>query len=77
METIAKLFTDGRDQAVRIPKAGQFNGIDREPIQKEGDALVILPARKTWETHAEEAPAVGDDFLAERLDLMDDRRVDF
>ena len=77
VETIAKLFTNGRDAAVRIPKAGQFNGIDREPIQKEGDALVILPARKTWESHAEEAPAAGDDFLAERLDLMDDRRVDF
>ena len=46
METIAKLFTNGRSQAVRIPKAYQFDGVDRVLIRKEGDALVILPARK-------------------------------
>ena len=77
METIAKLFTNGRSQAVRIPKAYQFDGVDRVLIRKEGDALVILPARKTWESYAEEAPAVGDDFMAERPDLMDGRGVDF
>lgn len=76
METIANLVTNGRSQAVRIPKAYQFDGVDRVLIRKQGDALVILPARKTWESHAEEAPAVGDDFLAERPDLMDGRSAD-
>ena len=77
METIAKLFANGRSQAVRIPKAYQFNGVDRVRIRKEGDALIILPARKTWESFADEAPAVGDDFLAERPELMDGGRIEF
>ena len=36
METIAKLFTNGRSQAVRIPKAYQFDGVDRVLIRKQG-----------------------------------------
>ena len=77
MEAIAKLFTNGRSQAVRIPKAYQFEGVDEVLIRKEGDALIILPVRKTWESYADEAPAVGDDFLAERPELLDSGRVDF
>ena len=77
MEAIAKLFTNGRSQAVRIPKAYQFEGVDEVLIRKEGDALVILPVRKTWESFADEAPAVGDDFMAERPELLDGGRADF
>ena len=77
METIAKLFTNGRSQAVRIPKAYQFEGVDQVLIRREGDALIILPARKTWESYADEAPAVSDDFMAERPELMNDGRFDF
>ena len=77
MDTIAKLFTNGRSQAGRTPNACKLDGVDRVLIRKEGDALVILPTRKTWESYVEEAPAVGDDFLAERPELMDGRGVDF
>ena len=77
MEAIAKLFTNGRSQAVRIPKAYQFDGVDQVLIRKEGGALILLPVRKTWESYADEAPAVGDDFMAERPDLLDGDRVDF
>ena len=72
METTAKLFTNGRSQAVRIPKAYQFDGVSEVLIRKEGDALVLVPVRKTWTTYAVDAPTVGDDFLHERPDLMDD-----
>ena len=77
MEAIAKLFTNGRSQAVRIPKAYQFEGVDQVLIRKEGDALVIVPVRKTWESYADEAPVVGDDFMAERPQLLEGDRVDF
>ena len=77
METIAKLFANGRSQAVRIPKAYRFEGVDQVMIRKEGDALIILPVRKTWASYADEAPAVGDDFMAERPELLDGGRVDF
>ena len=72
METSAKLFINGRSQAVRIPKAYHFQGVKEVLIRKEGDALIIVPARKTWESYADEAPAVVDDFMAERPGLMDD-----
>ena len=36
MESIAKLFQNGRSQAVRLPKAFRFNGSEVK-IRKEGD----------------------------------------
>lgn len=72
MTVIAKLFTNGRSQAVRIPKAFQFEGISEVLIRKEGDALILVPARKAWTSYPQDAPSVDDDFLAERPDLMDD-----
>lgn len=72
MATSVRLFTNGRSQAVRIPKAYRFQGVSEVLIRKEGDALIIVPARKTWTSYAEDAPAVGNDFMAERPELMDD-----
>lgn len=72
MATSVRLFTNGRSQAVRIPKAYRFQGVSEVLIRKEGDALIIVPARKTWTSYAEEAPAVGKEFMAERPELMDD-----
>ncbi len=72
MATSVRLFTNGRSQAVRIPKAYRFQGVTEVLIRKEGDALIIVPARKTWTSYAEDAPAVGNDFMAERPELMDD-----
>ena len=71
METTAKLFANGRSQAVRIPKAYQFKGVNQVILRKQGDALIIRPARKTWESFADEAPPVGEDFMSERPELMD------
>ena len=73
----AKLFVNGRSQAVRIPKAYQFKGINEVAIRKEGDSLIITPVRKTWESFIDEAPAVGDDFMSERPELLEDERVTF
>lgn len=71
METTARLFTHGRSQAVRIPKAYQFHGVSEVLVRKEGDALIIVPARESRTSFAD-APPVDDDFMAERPDLMDD-----
>ena len=77
MEVTAKLFVNGRSQAVRIPKAYQFEGVDEVILRKEGDALIILPARKSWESFADEVERADADFMAERPDLMEDDRVAF
>lgn len=77
MQATAKLFFNGRSQAVRIPKAYRFEGIDEVIIRKVGDALVIAPVRKSWKSYADEAPPVGDDFMADRPELMESGRVTF
>ena len=77
MQATAKLFFNGRSQAVRIPKAYRFEGVDEVIIRKEGDALIIAPVRKTWKSYADEAPPVGEDFMADRPELMDSGRVTF
>ena len=77
MEITAKLFTNGRSQAVRIPKAYQFEGVDEVILRREGDALIVIPARKSWTSFADEVPRADDDFMAERPDLMDEGRAVF
>ncbi len=41
----AKLFWNGRSQAVRLPKAFRFEG-DEVLIRKDGDAVVLEPVGK-------------------------------
>ena len=76
MEATAKLFTNGRSQAVRIPKTLEFEGITEVVISRHGDGLLLAPVRKSWESFAVDAPVVDDDFMVERPDLLDAGRVD-
>lgn len=41
----AKLFWNGRSQAVRLPKEFRFEG-DEVEIRKEGDAVILEPVSK-------------------------------
>ena len=53
MSVKAKIFTNGRNQAVRIPKAMAFKGVDAVAIEQQGNSLVLTPIRKTWESMSE------------------------
>ncbi|MDJ0902877.1 MAG: type II toxin-antitoxin system VapB family antitoxin [Xenococcus sp. MO_188.B8] len=48
MET-AKLFQNGKSQAVRLPKKYCFSG-DKVLIKRVGNAVVLLPYENSWET---------------------------
>ena len=74
MSATAKLFINGKSQAVRIPKAFEFAGIDEVNICKEGDRLVITPVRKNWGSFMA-LPKADDDFMQERPELMGRDRV--
>ena len=76
MDATAKLFDDGRSQAVRIPKALQFHGVERVAIRKDGDALILTPVRRDWQSFADDVPQVDEDFMADRHDLFDPSRVE-
>jgi len=46
MEAIAKLFKNGRSQAVRLPKEFRFKGTEVK-IYKKGKQVIIEPMTKT------------------------------
>ncbi|MBN2619085.1 MAG: AbrB/MazE/SpoVT family DNA-binding domain-containing protein [Spirochaetales bacterium] len=58
----AKLFVNGRSQAVRLPKEYQFQGEDVF-IQKHGDAVILIPHDKAWETFMRGLNSFTDDFM--------------
>ena len=58
----AKLFINGRSQAVRLPKEFQFSGND-VLIQKVGDAVILLPHDKSWEVFLHGLHNFTDDFM--------------
>jgi len=48
MESIAKVFQNGRSQAVRLPKAFRFKG-NEVKISKKGDMVILEPlGRSKW-----------------------------
>jgi antitoxin VapB len=58
----AKLFINGRSQAVRLPKEFQFSGKD-VLIQKVGDAVILLPHDKSWEVFLHGLNSFTEDFM--------------
>ncbi len=47
MET-AKLFTTGRSQAVRLPKAFRFDGVEVQ-VKHFGTGVLLLPIDQPWQ----------------------------
>ena len=60
----AKLFMNGRSQAVRLPKEFQFSG-DDVYIRKHGDAVILVPKDKAWETFLRGLDTFSEDFMSE------------
>lgn len=71
----ASLFKNNRNQAVRLPKDFEFQGVSEVIICKEGSSLVLTPVRKSWASFADVNNA-DCDFLTDRPDLLQDGRVD-
>ena len=67
MRQTAKLFLNGRSQAVRLPKDFRFDG-NEVSIERVGDAVVLRPLENRWQTMFDRVDALGlsDDFMANR-----------
>lgn len=50
METTAKIFMNGRSQAVRLPKEFRLKGTEVR-IRKEGQKVILEPLEKTQWPH--------------------------
>ena len=70
MSQTAKLFMNGRSQAVRIPKAFAFEGLKELTVRRIGDKLILEPVRKSWLTLNEDSSPVGDDFMQDRPEIF-------
>jgi antitoxin VapB len=60
----ARLFVNGRSQAVRLPKEYQFRG-KNVYIKKIGEAVLLVPVDKDWETFLHGLNSFSEDFMAE------------
>ena len=63
MET-AKLFANGKSQAIRLPKEYRFSG-DEVYIKKVGNTVMLFPKERAWETFIEGLNSFTDDFFAD------------
>ncbi|MBX2807302.1 MAG: AbrB/MazE/SpoVT family DNA-binding domain-containing protein [Cellvibrionaceae bacterium] len=70
----ASLFKNGNNQAVRLPKEFEFDGVTEVTIARDGDSLILSPKRKSW-TSFYTVEKADEDFLTERPNLIDDGRV--
>lgn len=61
----AKLFINGRSQAVRLPKEFRFEG-DEVFIKRIGQAVVLLPRDRGWEILEEGLKSFEPGFAIER-----------
>lgn len=61
----AKLFRNGRSQAVRLPKEFRFRGT-QVFVKKAGNAVLLIPAQDSWRTLFDSLSQFSEDFMASR-----------
>lgn len=66
MET-ARIFENGRSQAVRLPKKYRFDG-DEVFVQRLGDAVLLTPKADAWQTFLSGLNSFTDDFMTSGRD---------
>ena len=71
----ARLFTNGRSQAVRLPKDCRFPGTDVY-IKKFQGMVIIFPKDDPWTSFVNSLEHFTDDFMANREQPSQDTRND-
>jgi len=72
----AKIFTNGRSQAVRLPKEFRFD-TSEVYIRKVGNEVVISEKKSTWKDFFQQKSTFGEDFLADRDNDFPQEREEF
>jgi antitoxin VapB len=63
--TTAKLFMNGRSQAVRLPKEFRFQG-GEVLVKQFGGGVLLLPRSTSWDEWFDGLEAFPRDFMRER-----------
>jgi len=72
----AKIFRNGKSQAVRLPKEFRFD--DSEVfIKKSGNVVQLIPRSDSWNALFGSLKKFSDDFMTERIQPELDRREGF
>ena len=58
----AKVFENGRSQAVRLPKKFRFN-VDEVVVQQLGDAILLAPKESVWKIFMDGVEGFTDDIF--------------
>lgn len=61
--TTAKIFENGRSQAVRLPKEFRFTE-DEVLVNKIGDIVMLIPKTMKWSGFLKSLDMFSDDFMA-------------
>ena len=61
----AKVFKNGRRQAIRLPKECRFSS-DEVVVNKIGDVVILLPKENKWDSFIRAIDMFSDDFMADR-----------
>ena len=63
----AKIFENGRSQAVRLPKECRFSS-DEILVNTIGDIVILLPKSSNWDSFAAAIDMFSDDFMDDKRD---------
>ena len=69
----AKLFRNGQSQAVRLPKEFRFED-DFVFIKKSGNAVILIPAKNSWDSLLGSLDMFSADFMTARRQPMAQKR---
>ena len=69
----AKIFKNGKSQAVRLPKELKFQG-NEVYIKRIGRNVLLIPKDNPWESLISSLDQFSEDFMAERDQPALDRR---
>ena len=72
----AKLFKNGQSQAVRLPKEFRFEN-DHVYVKKYGNAVMLIPAKGSWEALFKSLDKFSPDFMSERKQPKTQKRESF
>ena len=63
----AKVFENGRSQAVRLPKECRFS-TDELAVNRIGDIVLLMPKTNKWSSFMQAIDLFSDDFMQDGRD---------
>jgi antitoxin VapB len=71
----ARLFRNGKNQAVRLPKEFEIKA-SIVTIRQQGSSLILTPKPQTWQDYFASAQSLAEDFPEDINDLPLETRED-